>query len=926
MSDDQASYTFLSHLRQGIATAVTTPDASAARAEVPITLVFNEKEGRLAATARLEIYGPGEISGLDPQVVIRTLPQDGAMYAQPHYFPFVEFDQPDLPWRYTPAAPDEEGRLSPWLYLIVLAEDEFELELPGDPEGLPMVSVDPSAPLPDLRQAWAWAHVQLSGAGRVDAGGYAQLRAGHPERMVARLICPRRLEARQSYAAFVVPVYKRGRLAGIGEEVKGIAATELAWDVENRGDQRLKLPVYFQWRFGTGAMGDFEYLVTKLRARPLPPEVGQRPMDVSQPGAGLVEASGEAMGLEASLGSPLLRSSAWPQSDRRPFVESLQGQVNQPERALEGETEGRQVAPPLYGRWHAARKKLELDGETTWFDELNADPRLRVAAAMGTRVVQQQQQQLMASAWRQVEGIETINAELRQAQAAREAAVQIYERDLVPAGEDALLQLTAPVHGRIARGEVARALKESPIPEGVFEPQFRRVARRYGPIGRRQGRPATPAPGGMLRRLNRGDLAADRPPATPDNLVTLDRAMPGETAETLRDKLYCQQFDGGATDSQIEDMPFQVAACKLLSIWGKGPVKVPSRQPADVGEICEKIATELDPRQTIPASYRHRLSFKNEDPLEPIMAAPEFPQPMYRPLAEISQDWMLPGLDRVLADTLTLATSNQAFIEAYMVGLNHEMARELLWHEYPTDQRGSYFRQFWDPAGYVAADGPQLDEEALKDIEQIHKWPKGAALGQNRPHKSPAGELLVLVVRGELLKRYPNTVVYAVEARAPAAGSEVHELGTAERHPVFSGQLPPDVAFFGFELTGEQARGSSTRPGWFFVLQEQPSEPGFGLDPADGPRGGEEVETWDELSWGHLAATPEEWERLAYIDLNAAATPNTTKAEENTDQEVAWHAKRGRSGKAANAAALAYITQQKPVRVAIHGSDMLPPK
>ena len=33
-----------------------------------------------------------------------------------------------------------------------------------------------------------------------------------------------------------------------------------------------------------------------------------------------------------------------------------------------------------------------------------------------------------------------------------------------------------------------------------------------------------------------------------------------------------------------------------------------------------------------------------------------------------------------------------------MVGLNHEFARELLWREYPTDQRGSYFRQFWDVA------------------------------------------------------------------------------------------------------------------------------------------------------------------------------------------------------------------------------------
>ena len=27
--------------------------------------------------------------------------------------------------------------------------------------------------------------------------------------------------------------------------------------------------------------------------------------------------------------------------------------------------------------------------------------------------------------------------------------------------------------------------------------------------------------------------------------------------------------------------------------------------------------------------------------------------------------------------------------------MNHELARELLWREYPTDQRGTYSRQFW---------------------------------------------------------------------------------------------------------------------------------------------------------------------------------------------------------------------------------------
>jgi len=41
----------------------------------------------------------------------------------------VEFDQADLPWRYTPAkhagsAPGKTGKLRPWLTLVVLVEGD----------------------------------------------------------------------------------------------------------------------------------------------------------------------------------------------------------------------------------------------------------------------------------------------------------------------------------------------------------------------------------------------------------------------------------------------------------------------------------------------------------------------------------------------------------------------------------------------------------------------------------------------------------------------------------------------------------------------------------------------------------------------------------------------------------------------------------
>jgi hypothetical protein len=174
-------------------------------------------------------------------------------------------------------------------------------------------------------------------------------------------------------------------------------------------------------------------------------------------------------------------------------------------------------------------------------------------------------------------------------------------------------------------------------------------------------------------------------------------------------------------------------------------------------------------------------------------------------------------------------------------------------------------------------------------------------------------------VRGELLRRYPNTLVYAVKAQR--AGGQ-RQLGTEERHPVFRGTLKPDVTFFGFELTADDARGSTGRfgpAGWFFVLQEQPSEPRFGLDIAE-TFGGQPA-TWDAMSWGSLAADAAALNAITHIDLTNAL-PDTSLAEQSA-VDVVWRAAGGpRSSRASD---LAYITLQVPVRIAIHGARMLPP-
>jgi hypothetical protein len=227
------------------------------------------------------------------------------------------------------------------------------------------------------------------------------------------------------------------------------------------------------------------------------------------------------------------------------------------------------------------------------------------------------------------------------------------------------------------------------------------------------------------------------------------------------------------------------------------------------------------------------------------------------PLRDLSQTNLLPGVDQIPPDTLGLLQSNHAFIEAYMVGLNSEMGRELLWFGYPTDQRGSCFRQFWDVSAYVAQPSDPADPakltELLKDIPPINTWPLTGPLGQHPNRTDIVQNNLVLLVRGELFKRYPNAIVYAGKAKRNPDGTLVLDE-TDERYPIFRGTLSPDMTFLGFNLTAADARGGTdTSPdGFFFVFQEQPSEPRFGLEPTPDIS---PVPHWADLAWTNFAIT-----------------------------------------------------------------------
>jgi hypothetical protein len=231
-----------------------------------------------------------------------------------------------------------------------------------------------------------------------------------------------------------------------------------------------------------------------------------------------------------------------------------------------------------------------------------------------------------------------------------------------------------------------------------------------------------------------------------------------------------------------------------------------------------------------------------------VMAYPVLDLPAYAMLAEYDRNRFCPGIEEIPPDTVTLLETNPRFVNAFMAGLNHEINRELLWRRYPTDQRGTPFRSFWD----------RTDGE--KDIAPMTDWSNGLLATQA---DNPEGTL-VLLIRGQLLRRYPNTVVLAIRSLGPRQPSQHAD---DIKSPILFGSIGSDISFFGFDLVPEQVIDD---PGWFFALMEPPTEPRFGLDETPSPSRASIPTTWDEVAWSDFGSV-DPGEHMGWVDLDGLA-------------------------------------------------------
>jgi hypothetical protein len=232
------------------------------------------------------------------------------------------------------------------------------------------------------------------------------------------------------------------------------------------------------------------------------------------------------------------------------------------------------------------------------------------------------------------------------------------------------------------------------------------------------------------------------------------------------------------------------------------------------------------------------------------MAAPRFPQPFVERLKLVDPDWVLGGASRLPPNSISLLRDNSRFVEAALVGANHEMARELLWRGYPTDQMGTCFARFWPTLSKPPAAGPP------DDVGELARW--GDHLGAN---PGAGGGRTIVVLRGELLRRYPTTIVTAVFGETKDADPDpifVPDPAVPEVEQLFRGTLPPDITYVGLAIAPDvirQVDPANPDRGWFVVLTQPVEEPRFGLDEElPGSEGQGQADDVSDLSWQQFAA------------------------------------------------------------------------
>ncbi len=789
-------------------------------------------------------YGPGDVTGIAPDQIRRRDPAPGTRSMPPNLLASIEFTSPSMPWLMTPGGPDGSGALQPWLALVVVPGGAERLATVGG-AACPVIEVAADR-LPPPAQLAMWAHVQIDDT---VADPTVALSTG-----IARILAPYALAPTTDYLACLVPTFEAARLAGLGKPVPDPRSAEPAWGA-TRSAATVTLPVYDSWAFATTDSGDLETLARRLTPRDL--SASSRPLAIDA-GAVTGELGGRVAPMLGAL-APMGSTEAWDPGAASVAEQALAGEL---ERAADAPavgdpSGGPRVGLPVYGSTAAA----SADVSTGWSRQLNLDPRRRIAAALGAATVAEHQDALVDEAWRQAGDIDRAGRERQGALLADLAASRLHARMVAPLTAASALVTVAPALARMVAPGATTAMARvaaSAVPPTMVGSAMRRIlATKLPRDARRAGEGIRPA----IARQNTRALFPGGPPPAPSGtmlastvsgtLTTMAAAEP--TAAAARELLPIDGV-GAAVRHHVIAPPSLDWVPMTPSPDGAAPVGVAVGRAAGrlIGNTGIFVDGPIGPRT------RPRWNEAVASWLDP--------------------SWMLAGVD-LPPDTAGLLRVNAPFVEAVLVGANHELGRELRWRGVPVDPRATDLTQFFEAQGTTPPGG----------LSPVSQWAAADDLGSHVAF----GEQVVLILRSHLVAHLDQTTIFLAPAEADG---EFRRPSTSQVLPSFRGAAGLDTVYIGFPVD----RATLTAGlGWYLVIQELVGAVRFGLDEATTTP----VRSWNDLGWPSVQAP------TGYIDTAVAPDPPAAPG------SLTW---------GANAAHMAGIFLQRPVRLSIHLSLLLP--
>ena len=460
--------TFRSYERPG-GTSISDGAAGRPTLTLDVTATGRNIGGGETGTAnrpvQVTLHGPGDVNGLRPGAIVGTYPRDRQTDVETSFCPWVEFAAPDLAWRYSPTPP-AAGDVIPWMALLVVKPEEVT----STPRG---TIVTPTA-LAAQRPTSEWA---------LDPGaGHVQGAANDPA-ATCRIVCRRLLEPDTDYRALLVPAFDAD-----GRE---------RWANGSPGP----LPVYHQWRFRTGAGGDFASLAIKLRAANDQDQIGRLHVEWSD--GDPVPVRGALTGIQLVADDPV--------SDavRNEFAELITfdpDQAGGPDQPGEGfDEDGRRyVRPPTYGRaWTGVDIGDAPRGG--WYADVNRHPAHRVVAGLGRRSAVELQEEIATATAGRLGGVGIANQRLAALSLGLAVTHRLWTR--LPDDPAARIGILGVAAGAIltddGAGSGPRSLlsrvsgTDRTLPPGLFSTAARRILRsaaRRASDARSRPRPSSPPP------------------------------------------------------------------------------------------------------------------------------------------------------------------------------------------------------------------------------------------------------------------------------------------------------------------------------------------------------------------------------------------------------------------------------------------------